>query len=151
MKSTEPLMHILNEQLNGYSKLFELLQRERLCLLDMNAYCIEEISKAKDTLILKLRLLEDERVRLAEDFAGSETTIQRIAEHTGNDALLEIRSRLVSMLHNINELNMLNRLLMDRCLNHVRVISNFFSFYGLNSDRPGDIMRGKGVMLSGEI
>ena len=146
MKSLEAVTNILDDQVNGYKKLLELLQKERTCLIDLNAECVEEISKAKDTLIFKLRLLEAERIRLMKDFSDDEISLQRLSEITGNKKFLDTRSTLVSLLQSINELNSFNKVLLERSLNYIKSSSNFFGFFDSNgSSTP------KGTLISGEM
>jgi flagellar biosynthesis/type III secretory pathway chaperone len=71
MKTVESIKKLLREQLEGYKALMELLKRERECLVDLNQKGVEELSKEKDTLTLKLRLLEEERVRLTRKIADA--------------------------------------------------------------------------------
>jgi flagellar biosynthesis/type III secretory pathway chaperone len=71
MKTVESIKKLLREQLEGYKALMELLKRERECLVNLNQRGIEELSKEKDTLTLKLRLLEEERIRLTGKLAAA--------------------------------------------------------------------------------
>ncbi len=146
MKQEENIKNILKEQMSGYKSLLELLQKERICLVDLNAECIDEVSKAKDTLIFKLRLLETERIRLIKEFAGEQVSLQKLSEMAGDATFLDIRSKLISLLQSIEEMNEFNRVLIDRSLNYIINNANFFGLLGINSGRPS-----KGSLLSGEI
>jgi len=145
MSSVEATTRILNEQVNGYKKLVDLLQRERACLLDLNAKGVEELSKEKDTLIMRLRLLEEERVRVVKKEFNGEVSLQGLWKLTGDSAFMEIRSKLLSLVQSIEELNEFNRLLIERSLNYIRGTANFFGFSG-----PGP-KDGKGAYYSREI
>jgi flagellar biosynthesis/type III secretory pathway chaperone len=146
MTSEDTIAKILNEQVKGYKALLDLLQKERRCLIDFNAECVEELSKEKDILILKLRLLEEERMRLMTGSGNDSITLQTLGELTGNTAFPEIRSKLKSLLQAIEELNNFNRLLIERSLNYCRSNSGFFSFFGMNDSIPR-----KGMLLSKEM
>jgi len=145
MNPEEALAKILNEQVNGYRELLELLQRERQDLIDVNAGAIEELYKGKDVLILRLRLLEEERIRLMRDVGSNTMTLKALAEKTGNSAFLELRSKLKSLVQAIEELNSFNRILIDRSLGYLKTNAHFFNIFGMNEGRPQ-----KGMLLSKE-
>ena len=145
MNPEEALAKILNEQVNGYRELLELLQRERQDLIDVNAGAIEELYKGKDVLILRLRLLEEERIRLMRDVGSNTMTLKALAEKTGNSAFLELRSKLTSLVQAIEELNSFNRILIDRSLGYLKTNAHFFNIFGMNEGRPQ-----KGMLLSKE-
>jgi len=145
MKTIGAIIKILSEQVEGYKMLVELLKRERACLLDFDAEGVEELSKEKDTLVLRLRLLEEERVRLMSEFSDSDMSLQRLWELTGNDAIQDIRSKLTSLLQSIEELNELNRILIDRSLSYIKNTRNFFSSLGVEWN-----MKNKGTFLTRE-
>ena len=143
------ILDVLNEQVESYRTMLELLRKERKSLLDYNADEIQEISKQKDTLALRLSLLEEERVRLMKKFSGEagiqeELNLRRLGELTGEDGFLDVRSKLVSLVQGINELNRLNGALIDRSLDHIRKNANFFDSVGLGSTGS------KGALVSKE-
>jgi hypothetical protein len=61
MRIIDSIKSILIEQIKSYRVLLELLQRERECLINLDAHEVENLSKEKDTTLLRLRLLEEER------------------------------------------------------------------------------------------
>lgn len=141
----EQISKILNEQVMGYKMLLELLQRERLCLIDLNANAVEELYKEKDLLILRLRLLEEERLRLMKDCGRGDITLQKLGELTGNETFLDIRSKLRSLMQAIEELNNFNRLLIERSLSYFRNNAGFFNTFGFGYGVPL-----KGMLISRE-
>jgi flagellar biosynthesis/type III secretory pathway chaperone len=145
MTSEESITKILNEQVSGYKALVELLRQERLCLIDLNTDCVEELSKAKDILILKLRLLEEERGRLMKNCGYGSMSLQSLGELTGNTAFLDARSKLKSLVQAIEELNNFNRLLIERSLSYFRNNAGFFNIFGMQGSRPQ-----KGMLISRE-
>ncbi|MBI5634149.1 MAG: flagellar export chaperone FlgN [Nitrospirae bacterium] len=145
MSQEDALARILNEQVNGFKTLLELLQRERLCLIDLNAGAVEELYKEKDILILRLRLLEEERLRLMKDFGKGDLTLQKLGELTGNNTFFDLRSKLKSLVQAIEELNNFNRLLIERSLSYFRSNAGFFRTFGFNEGLPQ-----KGMLLSRE-
>ncbi len=132
MASVDGIIKILSEQAQSYKRLLEVLREERVSLLDFNAEGVEELSKEKDTLVLRLRLLEEERIRLMSDFSDSNISLLKLSEITGNDSIKDIRLELISLLQSIEELNELNRFLIDRSLNYIRNTRNFFGTFGIN-------------------
>lgn len=146
MKPVEAITNILTGQISSCNVLLGILQRERSCLVDLNADCVEELSKEKDTVLLRLRLLEEERIRLVRKFFEREMTLKEISAVTGDASLLEIRSTLLSLARSVEELNQFNRLLIDRSLSYMRSTVNFFSYHEINQGGGS-----KGTLLSAEI
>jgi len=141
MKSAEAIKYILGEQVKSYKMLIALLQRERTSLIDLRAADVEELSKEKDTLVLQLRLLEEERVRLMGDFSDG-TTLKNLAELTGDIGISDLRSTLISLVQSVEELNEFNRVLIERSMTYIRNTANFFGVFGLSSggsSRTGSI------------
>jgi FlgN protein. len=160
MKLLEAIKKVLGEQIQGCRQMMDLLQREKVCLLDLQMEGVEAITKEKDSLVLKLRLLEEERIRLfdrliVENPQGILTqfkdpdkiTLQKLAEITGETIFREIRSKLISLSQSIKELNDLNKVMIDRTLSFLRKNNNFLgTFY------PGcPSMKEKGGFFSREI
>ncbi|MBI5849274.1 MAG: flagellar export chaperone FlgN [Nitrospirae bacterium] len=145
MKQEDAVARILDEQVVGYKMLLELLQRERLCLIDLDGGAVEALYKEKDVLILRLRLLEEERIRLMKDLGKGDLTLQKLGEMTGNNAFLDVRSKLRSLVQAIEELNNFNRLLIERSLSYFRNNAGFFSTFGFHEGMPR-----KGMLVSRE-
>lgn len=136
MSTTNNIKNILLEQIKGYRELLGLLQREKECLIDLDATGIESISKEKDTTILRLRLLEEERINLLKRFSeenGIEgLTLQRLYELTGDESLKGLRLQLISILQSIEELNEFNGILIERSLGFIRGSLEFLKTSGAN-------------------
>lgn len=120
----ERIKDMLEQQVSGYRELLDLLQKERRRLIDLDWEAIKELSKQKDTVVLKLRLLEEERVRLTEGFCfdghdGTSLSLRELEARTGDPAFRTLRSRLLCLLQSISELNEFNRILIDRSLSVV--------------------------------
>ena len=150
MTPEQAIIKILKEQINAYKALHDLLKEERICLVDINAEKIADISKEKDTVIMRLRLLEEERIRLLTKFSGdneiSKTiNLNDLGKITGNRMFTVLRSRLLSLLQNIEEMNKFNSILIDRSINYIRTTANF-----INTFTDGNTSRTTGVLLSKE-
>lgn len=127
---------ILRQQITGYQALREVLQKERRCLIDLKTSEIEELSKKKDLILMRLRLLEEERIRIIERFrkkirTEKDINLRRLYEITGDEELLKLRSVLLSLIQAISELNDFNRILIDRTLNYIRGASFFLDSQGV--------------------
>ncbi|HMK50629.1 MAG TPA: flagellar protein FlgN [Thermodesulfovibrionales bacterium] len=140
MNTLDRIKDILVEQINGYRILLDLLQKERESVLSLDTNRVESISKEKDTVIIRLRLTEDERVRLLDKFAAENNlprnfSLQSLIETTGDDGLEILRMQLVSLVQSIDELNKFNMVLIGRSLNFVRHSMAFFESLGLDVDQ----------------
>lgn len=137
MSTSADMKNILAEQIGGYRRLLELLHQEKECLQNLNASGVEGLSKEKDTLVLRLRLLEEERVRLTDKFSSDnklsgDVNLQMIYETTKDETFSVLKLQLVSLVQSITELNQFNRVLIERSLNFVRNSAKFLELCGLN-------------------
>ena len=151
MNTPDRIKDILGEQVKGYQALLEVLQRERACLVHLNPEGVETLAKEKDTIMLKLRLLEDERVRLVQAFSREtgvtgDMTLQRIHQITGDAAYTRLRSQMLSLVQSISELNEFNKILIERSSNFVRRTLGFLDSLGPSTDR-----KTAGSVLSREV
>jgi len=158
MRLLEAIQKILVEQVQGCRLLLELLQREKVCLLDLQMDRIEALTKEKDILILKLRLLEEERKRLLDQFIREnpqyystepifqKISLRKLAEVTGEPLFLDLRSKLISLSQSIKELNDLNKVMIDRTLGFLKKNNQFLGLF-----YPGSSRGEKGRLLSREM
>jgi len=134
MKTEKALINILKEQVHSYEQFLELLKRERKSLINIRPREIEEIAKEKDTMLMRLKLLEEERQRLVSKFKNEykidkEINLQDISKITGNHIFRSLRSELLSILRTIEEMNRFNNLLIERSINFLRSTTNFFDAF----------------------
>jgi flagellar biosynthesis/type III secretory pathway chaperone len=137
MKPLDVLKNILLEQEKSCKSLVVLLQKERAHLVDFDVEAMEELTKEKDTLLLRLRLLEEERIRLIAAFVAGvpgfpvgDVTLRSLVERTGDAELAGIRLKLVSLVQSIEDLNGFNKQLIDRSLGSIRTATGFFQAFG---------------------
>ncbi|MEW6720389.1 MAG: flagellar protein FlgN [Thermodesulfobacteriota bacterium] len=137
MSTLASMKAILREQEACCKSLVGLLQKERTHLIELDAKAVEGLAKEKDTLLFRMRLLEEERQRLAGALSAEwpeprdgELTLRAIAERTGDAELSGIRLKLVSLVQSIEDLNGFNRHLVDRSLSGVRTATAFFNAFG---------------------
>jgi flagellar biosynthesis/type III secretory pathway chaperone len=130
-KTSDPaVLRILREQVKAYKSLQDLLMKERVFLVNMDAERIGEISKEKDTVIMRLRLLEEERIRLIKNFVtdndiSGDFNLKELAKMTGIEEFTVIRSQLLSLLQGIEEINKFNSILIGRSLNYIKTTSSY--------------------------
>jgi flagellar biosynthesis/type III secretory pathway chaperone len=160
MKTLGAVKRVLEDEVQGCHCLLELLQRERLCLMDLQMEGVEAITKEKDLLVLKLRLLEEERIRLLDLFIqenppaasiekdpGRKITLRELSGLAGDQELMDIRSKLISLSQSIKELNAFNRLMIDRTLGLLKKNNSFLANF-----HPVGASSGKtGIFLSKEL
>lgn len=125
MKDLEDIKHILNEQINGYSLLLEKLRKEKECLINLDVHEIENLVKEKDLIILKLRLLEEERMRITNRFKSDnnivdDLSLKGLSEITGDDFFQKASLKLISLCQAISELNEFNGILIDRSMGLIK-------------------------------
>ena len=150
MTSERAIENILKEQINTYKVFHDLLKKERTCLVNIEAEKLEEISKEKDTVIMRLRLLEEERQRLIKKFTEEnnfigEINLKEIGTLTGISIFTELRSQLLSLLQSIEEMNKFNSSLIDRSIQYIKTNTSFIS--SLTQEDTGQTT---GVLLSKE-
>jgi len=147
MSTAENIKSILTEQVDGYRTLLETLRRERESLLHFNAPEVEALAKEKDTVVLKLKLLEEERIRLVRSFVAEQAVDERgafetLSRVTGDDSFQRLRLQLISLLQSITELNGFNRVLIERSVTAVKSALSFLGSIGVTvqSSKAGSLL-----------
>lgn len=148
MRTVDSIKSILIELISSYRMLLNVLRKERECLINLDAAGIENLSKEKDTIILKLQLFEEERGRLTAKFITDNNitgnmSLQRIYELTGDNSFQVSESQLLTVLQSIEDMNEFNRILMERSINFVKNAANFLDSFAFNT-------KSRGVVLSKE-
>jgi flagellar biosynthesis/type III secretory pathway chaperone len=151
MNLAESIKSILTEQVAAYRTLLEILRRERECLVHIDPAGVETLSKEKDTIVLKLRLLEEERIRLVQAFArnlgiNEKSALEKLAEVTGDNDFRRLRLQLISLLQGIMELNDFNRVLIERSSAVIKNALNFLGSLGIKMQGNS-----RGALLSREV
>jgi flagellar biosynthesis/type III secretory pathway chaperone len=136
MSTIEGIKNILMKQITASGMLLEVLQKERECLIELDVTELDNLSKEKDTIVLWLRLLEEEKNRLMNKFAidssiDGDINLDRLCGLTGDHALQMFRLQTVSILQSIAELNEFNRILMERSMSFFKNAAGFLDSFGL--------------------
>jgi hypothetical protein len=132
------IKNIIVEQIDAYRRLLDLLHREKECLVNLNAAGIEKLLNEKDTVVLRLRLLEEERVRLIGKFSQDnrvprDMSMKILYDITKDDSFHVLRLQLVSLVQSISELSEFNKILIERSINFVKNSTYFLDLLGLNA------------------
>lgn len=138
MKTIDKIKNILSGQVAVYNAFSGLLRREKECLVNIDPAGIEGLSKEKDTLVLRLKLLEEERIRLVSLFSvenelPGDINLKKIAEFTKDGDLRKLGLQLVSLVQGISELNEFNRVLIERSISFVKNSVNFLALLGVGA------------------
>jgi flagellar biosynthesis/type III secretory pathway chaperone len=146
MNRSDDIRSILTEQVSGYRTLLDLLQRERACLLHFDPRGVETLAKEKDTIVMKLKLLEEERIRLVRAFVeehgiADKAVFSKLSEIAGDDSFQLLRLKLISLIQSIMEFNGFNRVLIERSAAVVKNALNFLSSIGVavKTKHPGTL------------
>lgn len=137
MTVTDCIKDILTEQISAYNMLQSLLQREKICLINVNLSEIEVCSKEKDTILMRLRLLQEEMKRLLQRYSAEKglsgvINLNMLSQETGDKSFEAMRLQIISLLQSIAELNDFNRVLIDRSVSFFKNALRFLDSAGLD-------------------
>jgi len=125
----EKLISLLNEQISLYHSLLNVLQHERRAMIAVEPLILNECTKEKENLILKIRVLEEHRINYVENLAESfccpatELPLRKLAERVEEPfatQLLDCSCALSALVGSIHEINQSNRSLVSHSLDLVR-------------------------------
>ncbi len=139
MNTLDGINAIMTELVAGYTVLQSLLQKERASLINLNVSQIEDLSKEKDTILIRLKLLENERMRLLKNYyiekgIQGEIDLLVIYKINGDESFESLRLKLISLIQSIAELNEFNSILIDRSINFFKNSIGFLGSSGINID-----------------
>ena len=126
---TTSLVDVLREEIVLYRSLVDLMTEEQKRLMAADIEALEEIEKKKETLGLRIRLLEESRQGLSDDLQrivplpGGEVTLTAIvavSEGAVGNQLMECQSELRGLVTTMSSLVELNERLVGRSLSFLR-------------------------------
>jgi len=130
----DSLISVLRKEIGVYRNLRDSLLNEKKILAGSSVDELYENNSIKETCILKIRMLEEVRIKLVEriinilNLDGKDRNLSTLLLH-GDDSrkkdLEECQSALRSILIDINELNDRNKTLIDSSLFYVRKAIDF--------------------------
>ena len=110
-----------------YRQVLNVVRKERDILIAANLDELNENNKTKETLLIKARQLEAERIQVAKNFAVAEdlsdtTRLLEFANHIGGDLgerLRNMQTALELLLKRVREFNAQNEVLVNSALEKV--------------------------------
>lgn len=110
-----------------YRQVLNVVRKEREILIAANLDELNENNKTKETMLIKARQLEADRIQVAKAFALAEglsesTRLLEFANHMGGesgDRLRNMQSVLELLLKRVRELNVQNEVLVNSALEKV--------------------------------
>ena len=127
---------LLNQVSELYQSLLTVLDKEKNAVIAANLEKLNEAGKIKDNLLLKLRILEEQRIHLSEQLADhldrplTELTLTKLSQWVQEPyahQLKRCRSRLLTLLTKIQELNEHNKALFSHSIDLVKVSVNLLN------------------------
>lgn len=122
------LVSCLEDLVKIYRSLLEVVRREKEILVESRLDELNENNKAKDTLLVRIRSLENSRTKLARDLAvltSSDVDQPRLLELASNmpkdqgDRLRNMHSVLELLIRRVSEVNKTNEELVQSALRSI--------------------------------
>ena len=151
----EKFTELLEKECGLYGSLLEILQTEKEALVGSRIEELQEILKVKENLLLKIRILEDQRHRslrkIAEllELKAQDVTLKRLSNIIGephSSKLKNCSSKLLSIAQSIQEINNSNRSLLIHSIELVRGSMNLF----MNIMPSSQVYKRNGSMYHGD-
>ncbi|MBW1740676.1 MAG: flagellar protein FlgN [Deltaproteobacteria bacterium] len=112
-----------------YRSLLLVFQKEERAVVDSKLKELNETSKEKENLVLKIRILEEERVRMVERLAEllgyspqllTLTKLSQLVEEPYSTRLKDCCSNLSALIQSVQEANQANKALLTHSLELVK-------------------------------
>ena len=126
----EELIDVFKDQANLHHELIAVLLDEKEAIVGSKLFELNEANREKETLIRKIKRLEDKRVKLVSRLANSlddqrrDFTLEKLCKTTNepySSRLSECRENIKSLLNRVKELNDGNKALLT---SSIEVIKN---------------------------
>ena len=123
------LLGLLEHATELYQSLFDVVQQEKEAVVGLNLQQLNQVCKAKDNLLLKLRILEEQREQLMDklaldlDCSPQEISLTRLSqwvEEPYAGMLRERSTHLLSLIQTLQEANQQNKYLLLHSLELIR-------------------------------
>lgn len=127
-ESYNGLTECLDNLVKVYRSLLEIVRREKDILTSSKLDELTENNKAKDAMLVRIRSLENSRMKLARDLAthvGSDPEAPRLLdiatriEHVSADKLRSLHSVLDLLVRRVSEVNKQNEELVQSALSNI--------------------------------
>ena len=161
----EKLLGLLEHATELYQSLFAVVQQEKDAVVGLNLQQLNQACKAKDNLLLKLRILEEQREQLMDKLASdlncspqeiSLTQLSQWVEEPYAGRLRERSTDLLSLIQKLQEANQQNKFLLSHSLELIQGSYNLLNNAMAASPvyyRRGDVQnkRPTGKLVCGDI
>lgn len=123
------LLGLLEGEIDLYGSLLLALQKEKRAVVDSNLDELIETNREKESLFLKIRILEEHRItvleKLAEDLGQlaqnlTLTKLSQLVDEPQSTQLTDCHSRFLSLAQSIQEVSLGNKALLNHSLDLVR-------------------------------
>lgn len=134
------LLDLLKQEMEQYRKLLDLLHKERDAMIRLSLEEIERCYKLKETIILKLRIMEESRLALIDKVANhlnisrdgiTLLTISKIVDAPFSGEFKRCCKSLSSLIHDIAEMNQKNKAFIEDsldCINdHLTLLNDLIN------------------------
>jgi flagellar biosynthesis/type III secretory pathway chaperone len=159
------LLGLLEHATELYQSLFGVVQQEKDAVVGLNLQQLNQACKAKDNLLLKLRILEEQREQLMDKLASelgcspqeiSLTQLSHWVEEPFAGMLRERSTDLLSLIQTLQEANQQNKTLLTHSLELIQGSYNLLNSAIAASPvyyRRGDIQNNRqaGKIVCGDI
>lgn len=149
---------VLDEEASLLTSLLEIMQEEREMLIRFMPNQLLELSKRKELLVLQHAYLDQNRRALAMKLSGelrmeTDASLRQLAQAVDGEAgrsLFELHGKLRSLADSIQELNHLNRRLIDYSIKSVKGSVAFLKrrFFASETYSPGGVVNQEIAQLS---
>lgn len=126
----DSLSEILKEIVDNYSLLLDIFQRERKFIIENSLHKFHDCIKQKETIILKLKMLEDSRIAVTDKLSGliksrlpTPMTLSYLSDSTSEPYLSvfkNYRSRLLSLVQSIRDVTRENKNFIELSMDTIR-------------------------------
>jgi flagellar biosynthesis/type III secretory pathway chaperone len=121
----DKLLEALEHATDLYHSLFRVVQNEKDAVVGLNLQKLNEACKAKDNLLLKLRILEERRQQLMDRLAANLgrspqgltlTKLSQLVDEDYADKLRDTSTDLLAVIQALQEATRQNKLLMSHSM-----------------------------------
>ena len=125
----EELIGVFEDQSDLHQSLISVLRDEKAAIVGSKLFELNKANKEKETLILKIKKLEDKRFDLASTLANSlddesdDFTLEKLCKITNepySSRLNNCRENIMSSISKVKELNDGNKILLTNSINFIR-------------------------------
>lgn len=154
------LISVLEEQIKVYRSLLDVVRKEKDILVSAHLDDLNENNRTKEALLIKIRALETERLKLASDccqhlgIKGEQPRLTEIARYVAPEVaerLHSIHSVLELLLRRVQEFNRQNEVLVQSALTNITGAMN--AIKGTLAEKPTYQKKGEveGHASSGQL